>query len=73
MKTVTWQPVDEAPVAKVQVTVMLPFSSITAMEDWRPVVSVSEDWREGGEGERGRERKRGGGRNLMSCLDSRTH
>ena len=41
MKMVTWQPVDEAPAAKVQVTVMLPLSSITAMEDWRPVVSVS--------------------------------
>ena len=37
---VTWQPDDEAPVAKVQVTVMLPFSSTTANEDWRPVVSV---------------------------------
>ena len=37
---VTWQPVDEAPVAKIQVTVILPFSSITAVEDWRPVVSV---------------------------------
>ena len=41
VKMVTWQPVDEAPVAKVQVIVMLPLSSITAMEDWRPVVSVS--------------------------------
>ena len=40
MNTVTWQPVDVAPVAKVQVTVMLPLSSTTAVEDWRPVVSV---------------------------------
>jgi hypothetical protein len=40
LKIVTWQPVDEAPVAKIQVTVMLPFSSTTAMEDWRPVVSI---------------------------------
>ena len=48
----TWQPVDNAPVAKVQVTVMLPLSSITAMEDWRPVVSVS-----GEERERERERE----------------
>ena len=40
MKMVTWQPVDEAPVAKVQVTVMLPSSSITAVEDCRPVVSM---------------------------------
>ena len=39
-KMVTWQPVEEAPVAKVQVIVMLPFSSITANEDWRPVVSI---------------------------------
>ena len=38
-KTVTWQPVDEAPVAKLQVTVILPLSSMTAVEDWRPVVS----------------------------------
>ena len=47
MKTVTWHPVDEAPVAKVQVTVILPFSSINAIEDWRPVVSVSEGGVEG--------------------------
>ena len=40
IKMVTWQPVDEAPLAKVQVTVMLPLSSITVVEDWRPVVSV---------------------------------
>ena len=40
MDIVIWQPVDEAPVAKVQVTVMLPLSSTTAVEDWRPVVSV---------------------------------
>ena len=41
MKTVTWQPVDEAPVAKVQVTVILPLSSITVVAGgWRPVVSV---------------------------------
>ena len=67
MKTVTWQPVDEAPVAKVQVTVMLPLSSITAVEDWRPVVSMREigeskgeeiGWGWGrGEGGEGRERK----------------
>ena len=37
---VTWQPVEEAPVANVQVTVMLPFSSTTANKDWRPVVSI---------------------------------
>ena len=40
IKIVTWQPVDVAPVAKVHVTVMLPLSSKTAVEDWRPVVSV---------------------------------
>ena len=40
LKMVTWQPVDEAPGAKIQVTVILPFSSITALEDWRPVVSI---------------------------------
>ena len=40
VKIVTWQPGDEAPGAKVQVTVILPFSSITAVDDWRPVVSV---------------------------------
>ena len=40
IKMVTWQPVDVAPVAKVQVTVMLPLNSTTAVEDWRPVVSV---------------------------------
>ena len=43
MKIVTWQPVDEAPVAKIQVTVILPLSSITAVEDWRPVVSIYND------------------------------
>ena len=40
MNTVIWQPVDEAPVAKVQVTVTIPLSSTTAWEDWRPVVSA---------------------------------
>ena len=40
VKMVTRQPVDEAPVAKVQVTVMLPSNSITALTDWRPVVSA---------------------------------
>ena len=40
LKMDTWQPVDEAPVAKIQVIVMLPFSSTTATEDWRPVVSI---------------------------------
>ena len=43
MKIVTWQPVDEAPGAKIQVTVILPFSSTTALEDWRPVVSIYND------------------------------
>ena len=43
LKMVTWQPVDEAPVAKVQVTVILPFSSTTAVDDWRPVVSIYND------------------------------
>ena len=37
---VTWQPADIAPVANLQVTVMLPSSSRTTVEDWRPVVSV---------------------------------
>ena len=37
---VTRQPVDEVPVAKVQVTVMLPLSSMTAETDWRPVVTA---------------------------------
>ena len=42
MKKVTRQPVvDLEPGAKVQVTVMVPLSSRTAVEDWRPVVSVS--------------------------------
>ena len=41
VKMVTWQPVDEAPEAKVHVTVILPSSSITAVEDWRPVVSAN--------------------------------
>ena len=41
MKKVTRQPVvDEDPVAKVQVTVMVPLSSMTAVEDWRPEVSI---------------------------------
>ena len=40
LKMVTWQPVDEAPVAKLQVTEMLPLSSMTAETDWRPVVSA---------------------------------
>ena len=40
MRMVTWQPVELAPVAKVQVTVMLPLSSAIAVEDWRPVVSA---------------------------------
>ena len=43
LKMVTWQPVDEAPGAKIQVTVILPFSSTTALEDWRPVVSTCND------------------------------
>ena len=43
LKMVTWQPVEEAPVAKIQVTVILPFSSTTAMDDWRPVVSIYND------------------------------
>ena len=38
---VTWQPADEAPEAKVHVTVILPSNSITAVEDWRPVVSAN--------------------------------
>jgi hypothetical protein len=46
MKMITWQPIDEAPVAKIQVTVILLFNSITAMEDWRPVVSMRKDWTE---------------------------
>ncbi len=58
MKMITWQPVDEAPAAKIQVTVMLLFNSITAMEDWRPVVSVRKDWTEKGRGT-GRERADG--------------
>ena len=36
IKMVTWQPVDEAPAAKAQVTVILPSCSITAVEDCRP-------------------------------------
>ena len=43
MKSFTWQPVDEAPLAKLQVTVILPSSSTIATEDWRPVVSVSKN------------------------------
>ena len=43
LKIVTWQPVDEAPVAKIQVTVILPFNSTTAVDDWRPVVSIHND------------------------------
>ena len=41
---VTRQPVDKAPVAKVQMTVILPLSSITATKDWSPVVSTYYYW-----------------------------
>ena len=43
VRMVTWQPVDEAPIAKVQVTMMLPLSSTTVVAaGWRPVVSIVE-------------------------------
>ena len=42
MKMVTWQPVDKAPEAKTQVTVILPFTSITVVvAGWSPVVSTT--------------------------------